>query len=178
MISSSLFGLLHVFNPNSTWISTVYLMLAGIFLGLGLVLTGRLGLPIGLHITWNFFMGNVYGFPVSGNDFSSTTVIAIEQGGPDLWTGGAFGPEAGLLGIVAILLGVLLTILWVRGRYNRIELYEPLAYYRPLHQAGAGMPNDAATLPKFGYCDWEQPQPTRNPSYVDKALGRALYRCN
>jgi membrane protease YdiL (CAAX protease family) len=132
VISSSLFGLLHIFNPNATVISTLYLMLAGLFLGLGCVLTGRLGLPIGLHITWNFVQGNVYGFPVSGNIFTSATVIAIEQGGPSLWTGGAFGPEAGLIGIAAILLGCALTLLWVWLRYGAIRLYLPLACYRPL----------------------------------------------
>jgi hypothetical protein len=131
LISSSLFGLLHIFNPNSTVISTAYLTLAGLFLGLAMVLTGRLGLPIGLHITWNFFQGNVYGFPVSGNTFTSATVIAIEQGGPELWTGGAFGPEAGLIGIAAILLGCVLILLWVAIRYHGLRLYLPLAFYRP-----------------------------------------------
>jgi membrane protease YdiL (CAAX protease family) len=131
VISSLMFGLLHVFNPNATMISTLYLTLAGMFFGLGYVLTGRLGLPIGLHIAWNFFQGNVYGFPVSGNDFTTATVFAIEQRGPTLWTGGAFGPEAGYIGIAAILLGCLLTVAWVRRSTGETRLHTELAYYAP-----------------------------------------------
>jgi membrane protease YdiL (CAAX protease family) len=137
-----LFGLLHVFNPNATWLSTLYLMLTGAFFGLGYVLTGRLGLPIGLHFAWNFVQGNIYGFPVSGNIFGGATVIEIEQGGPALWTGGAFGPEAGLLGVAAIMLGCLLTLLWVDARYKQVAFYLPLACYHPPD------PSDDATHPE------------------------------
>lgn len=135
VLSSLLFGFLHILNPNSTWVSTVALMAAGIFLGLGYVLTGRLGLSIGLHIAWNFFQGSVYGFRVSGNDLSDTTLVAIQQVGPPLWTGGAFGPEAGLIGIVAILLGLLFTALWVQWRYGAVAVQPTLALYRDIRQA-------------------------------------------
>lgn len=128
--SSAFFGLLHVFNPNSSWISTLYLMVAGMMLGLAVVLTGSLALPIGLHITWNFFQGNVYGFPVSGNDFTGVTLIAVQQQGPALWTGGRFGPEAGLLGLWAVALGCGLIVWWVRSRSGVVRIYEPLVEYR------------------------------------------------
>jgi hypothetical protein len=96
---------------------------------MGVLLTGELAIPIGVHITWNFFQGNVFGFPVSGSDFSIATFISIEQGGPGLWTGGVFGPEAGLLGLAAILLGGALTIVWVRWRNGQARLRAELAKY-------------------------------------------------
>ncbi len=129
LLSSSLFGLLHVFNPNASVVSTVNLILAGLLLGLGYILTGSLAIPIGLHITWNFFMGNVFGFPVSGNDFSTATFIAIRQGGPELWTGGAFGPEAGLIGVGAMAIGALSILIWVRWWDGDLRICTELASY-------------------------------------------------
>jgi membrane protease YdiL (CAAX protease family) len=125
LLSSAVFGVLHAANPNASIISTFNIFLAGLFLALGYILTGELAIPIGLHITWNFFQGNVFGFPVSGTG-AGATFIAIKQGGNDLVTGGAFGPEAGLIGIGAMVLGTALTVLWVRARYGRVAILEKL----------------------------------------------------
>ena len=130
LLSSAVFGLLHLSNPNASFISTFNIFVAGaVLLATGVLLTGELAIPIGVHITWNFFQGNVFGFPVSGNDFSMATFISIQQGGPELWTGGAFGPEAGLLGLAAILLGGALTAAWVRWRSGQARLRTELAEY-------------------------------------------------
>ncbi|MBN1877591.1 MAG: CPBP family intramembrane metalloprotease [Anaerolineae bacterium] len=126
--TSIVFGLGHAGNPNTTWISTLNLILAGVFLGLGYILTGELAISIGLHITWNLFQGTVFGFPVSGISLG-TSLITIRQGGPVAWTGGAFGPEAGLMGILANLTGSALIILWVYWRYRRVAMNERLASY-------------------------------------------------
>jgi uncharacterized protein len=128
--SSVVFGLLHARNPNATLASTLALMVGGLALGLGYVLTGELAISIGMHITWNLFQGNVFGFPVSGL-FVGPTIIAITQGGPALWTGGPFGPEAGIIGGVATALGVVLTLFWVRWRYGRIALCAELTTVSP-----------------------------------------------
>jgi len=127
LFTSAIFGFAHIINPNSTVVSSVIITFGGMWLGLGYVLTGSLAIPIGIHITWNLFQGHVFGFPVSGRRDFSASFIAIEQGGSEVWTGGAFGPEAGILGLFALILGVLLVLAWIRIRYHRLSFFTAIA---------------------------------------------------
>jgi uncharacterized protein len=126
-LSSVFFAVLHADNPNATPVSTLNIALAGLMLGFGYVLTGELAIPIGLHITWNFFQGAVYGFPVSGFGAFGPSFLDTRQGGPDLWTGGPFGPEGGLLIPAVMLLGMSLVALWTRMRTGKVSLHTPIA---------------------------------------------------
>jgi len=134
VLSSSYFAVLHLSNPDAGVLSTLNIFLAGMMLGSGYVLTGRLAIPIGLHFTWNFFQGNVFGFPVSGIDFSGASFLSTRQAGPALLTGGPFGPEAGLLAPAATAIGVLLIALRVRRRSGKLSLHLPLAEGPPRHR--------------------------------------------
>lgn len=129
LITSLLFGFGHAANPNATLISSLSICLAGMFLAVGYILTGRLALPIGLHITWNFFQGYVFGFPVSGNSIP-TSIITIQQGGPEIITGGAFGPEAGLIGIVFYFIGGGLIFIWLKSRNKNVNFVLNIAEYK------------------------------------------------
>ena len=112
LLTSAYFGLLHAANPNITPLAIFNIALAGLMLAAGYLVTGQLGLSIGLHISWNFFQGAVFGFPVSGAAGLTGSFIQIRQLGPSLWTGGAFGPEGGLLGSLACTLGLAIILIW------------------------------------------------------------------
>lgn len=114
IISSAVFGLLHLGNPNATWVSAAGIFLAGLLFAYAYIRTRQLWLPIGLHIGWNFFEGVVFGFPVSGLDIYPLT--RIEVTGPEWWTGGAFGPEAGLIVLPSLVIGAGLIYLFTRSR--------------------------------------------------------------
>ena len=114
VISSVIFGALHLANPNATWVGALGIFFAGLFLGYAYLRTKKLWLSIGLHIGWNFFEGVVFGFPVSGLDIYHVTHLNVS--GPDLWTGGNFGPEAGLIILPTIALGAGLVYLYTRPK--------------------------------------------------------------
>src|SRR5215210_2192733 len=114
IISSAAFGLLHLGNPNATWVSAAGIFFAGVYLAYGYIRTKQLWLSMGLHLGWNFFEGVVFGFPVSGLDIYALTRIKVH--GPELWTGGAFGPEAGLIVLPSLLLGAGLIYWFTKSR--------------------------------------------------------------
>jgi membrane protease YdiL (CAAX protease family) len=114
LISSSIFGLAHLGNPNWSWIAVINITINGFLLAFAYLRTRQLWLPIGLHIGWNFFEGAVFGFPVSG--FDSFVLIRQTVQGPELFTGGAFGPEAGLINLPIIALGVALVYWYTRDK--------------------------------------------------------------
>ena len=120
LISSLIFAFLHLGNPFFSLTSFLGLIAAGYFLAFAWLRTRQLWLPIGLHIGWNFFEGNIFGFAVSGTD--TFKLIRHEVTGPSLVTGGEFGPEAGLILIPAMLLGTALVWLYTdRGTRRKVN---------------------------------------------------------
>ena len=113
-ISSLFFSLAHYGNPGFALAPLLGLLVSGYFLAYAYIRTRSLWLPIGLHIGWNFFEGTVFGFQVSGTE--SYRLILQTVSGPTLWTGGDFGPEAGLVLIPALLLGMLSIWWYTRSR--------------------------------------------------------------
>ena len=115
-ISSFLFALAHSFNPNVTWIAILGLLAAGFFFAYSYLRTRQLWMAIGLHIGWNFFEGSIFGFQVSGLDVFR--LIRHSVTGPEIITGGVFGPEAGLILLPGLALGAVL----IYGYTNRSYL--------------------------------------------------------
>ncbi|MES3517174.1 MAG: type II CAAX endopeptidase family protein [Natronomonas sp.] len=99
LLSSLLFGILHAGNPHAPAMSLLVISLVGVALGVGYAATGGLGVPTGIHLTWNV-SGFLLGLPVSGLGVE-TTVVSTQTDGSTLLHGGGFGLEGGVLGVVA-----------------------------------------------------------------------------
>lgn len=96
-LSALAFGLIHLSNPGASALSVLGNALGGVIYGTAFVLTGRIWLSLGLHFAWNFVQGPLLGLPVSG--LASGGMFAVTHQGPDVLTGGSYGPEGGLVGI-------------------------------------------------------------------------------
>jgi membrane protease YdiL (CAAX protease family) len=102
LVFSLLFAYAHYFNPNVTALSLVNVGLAGMWLSVAYMKTRSLWLPFGLHVSWNFAQTSFYSFPTSGGSFEGQKLSDLIQTGPEWVTGGAFGPEGGVLATVAL----------------------------------------------------------------------------
>ncbi|MGY4644951.1 CPBP family intramembrane glutamic endopeptidase [Cellulomonas sp. URHB0016] len=118
-LTSVLFGAVHLVNPDATlWGAVAIAVEAGAMLGAAYVATRRLWLPIGIHFGWNFAAGGIFGTVVSGAGTPAGLLHGVTSG-PVLLSGGAFGPEASLLSVLA---GLALTAGFLRLAHRRGRL--------------------------------------------------------
>ena len=125
VLSGAIFGGLHLVNAHATLFGAIAIAIeAGVLLGAAYAAARNLWLPIGIHIGWNFTEGGVFGAAVSGTS-GGKGILAMPLKGPELLTGGAFGPEASLVPIVICsLIGLYFIVRTVRrGRWVPVSFH-------------------------------------------------------
>ncbi len=113
-LTSIVFGLLHIPNPGSSALSITAVVLAGVLLGVVVVVTGSLYAATAMHLAWNWMMAGVLHTAVSGLAIATPDYQLVDAG-PDWLTGGTWGPEGGI-GAVLGMSGVLAFLCVRRAR--------------------------------------------------------------
>ncbi|SCP97801.1 CPBP family intramembrane glutamic endopeptidase [Anaerobium acetethylicum] len=134
IVSSIIFSLLHSMNPGINFVSYFNIFLVGLLFAYMYLKSGNIWMCIGYHITWNYFQGNVFGFPVSGTNTQG--LISTTYPKENAINGGVFGPEGGLV-VTAILI---FSFLVVKRFYKNAE-FDFLAGEPVVEMAGVEMPD-------------------------------------
>ena len=114
--SSLLFGLAHLGNPGATlWAALAIALASGCLFGMAYAYHQTIWVPIGMHWAWNYLEGGVFGCAVSGAPLDYQPLITPRISGPDILTGGAFGPEASIICVaLGIVLSTVYTVLYIK----------------------------------------------------------------
>ena len=110
-IAALVFGALHLANPGASPLAGATVVAAGLMFCALYTVTGRLWVPIGVHLAWNLAQGYLFGASVSGAGLGSSIASSTARPGAPVWlTGGNFGPEASVFAVImisAVTVGVL-----------------------------------------------------------------------
>jgi membrane protease YdiL (CAAX protease family) len=109
------FGMRHLGNEDATLRGVLFIAVeAGGLLAAAYMLTRRLWLSIGLHMSWNYAQAAVFSGTVSGVEMPPGLLVPRIEG-PDLLTGGQFGVEASVAAFALCpATGVIFLVLAVR----------------------------------------------------------------
>lgn len=123
IISSLLFFVVHLSNPNASPLGMINLICGGFLMGLLFLKYKNIWAPTGFHASWNFVQSAFLGFPVSGIEIHS--LVDLKETGNDYITGGAFGYEGSLISIVILILCIVYLL------KTDLRLYQCL--FEPVH---------------------------------------------
>lgn len=106
ILTAIIFEVLHLFSSGVTVLSFINLILSGVFFAGYAIYTSNILGVCGLHFAWNFTLGNIYGFPVSGFSSNGETILTTKQVGSTFFTGGDFGLEGSVITTIILLVGI------------------------------------------------------------------------
>lgn len=109
VLTSVVFGVLHVFNPNVAVTAIVLVTIAGLFLGALVYQMRSLWAATAAHFAWNLTLAVFLHTALSGQEVPVGDYRVIDAG-PDWATGGAWGPEGGAGAIAGMLVAAALLI--------------------------------------------------------------------
>ncbi len=119
LATSLLFTLMHSLNDGFNAIAFFHVFLAGCSLGIARLRSGALWLPIGWHFAWNAAQGWIFGCAVSGMRPADPALLPLRFDGPQILTGGSFGPESGLLAFAAEVMTLVFYLRFIPARPRR-----------------------------------------------------------
>ncbi|MCC7055715.1 MAG: CPBP family intramembrane metalloprotease [Gemmatimonadaceae bacterium] len=101
-LTSVTFGALHLGNPGVTPLAIANVVSAGVFLAGVRLVTGSLAAAWAAHFAWNWTMSAGFHTAVSGLPFETPGYRLVDSG-PDWLSGGAWGPEGGVVAAVGMI---------------------------------------------------------------------------
>ena len=109
LITSVPFAAVHLRNPNVvqgfTFVNTA---LAGVWLAVAYLRTRSLWFPLGVHWSWNWALGSLFGLPVSGiTNIAPHPLLHGVDLGPAWLTGGSYGIEGGVAGTITLVISTI-----------------------------------------------------------------------
>jgi membrane protease YdiL (CAAX protease family) len=120
ILSALVFGMVHLLNPAGTLTGALFISIeAGLLLGAAYLLTRRLWMSMGFHISWNYTQSAIFSGIVSGGD-SDPGLIRATIAGPEVLTGGSFGLESSLIAFI-LCTGTGLLLLRMAVRQGRMR---------------------------------------------------------
>jgi len=143
VITSMLFGAVHLGNPHHTLASTLNTMLVGVPLSVAYLRTRALWLPVGIHFSWNLVLGAGLGLPVSGLNIPHSLLVSHVQGSA-LLTGSEYGPEGGLLA-TGVIVAATLYLAFSRSIYISEEM-KKLVFAPPAPIGGSEQPEQLSII--------------------------------
>jgi len=119
--SGVVFGCMHLVNPHATvWGALSIAIEGGVMLGSLYAAARSLWPVIGLHLGWNLAEQGIFDTTVSGSGSHTGGLLQASVSGPQILSGGGFGPEAGIFAIVVCAIPTVVFLMTAKRR-NRLH---------------------------------------------------------
>ena len=128
VVSSIIFGFVHLFNPNTTALSCLRIAITGGWLcGIAYAYHRTLWVPIGIHWAWNYMQSNIFEHSVPGSALNSPPILILASKGVKFPAGIEFDTEVSIISTaIGVAISAVYTILYFKKK-ARLKTGEDVA---------------------------------------------------